>query len=73
MLLSTLRSYIGALQRKGRLLVDFDGEEIEIDLGPIRALAPIDSSRRDRPVAIHSAARYVRACKLAEKPQVTAS
>ena len=34
MLLSTLRSYIGALHGRVRLVVDFDGEEIEVDLGP---------------------------------------
>lgn len=34
MLLSTLRSYMGTLHGKVRLVIDFDGEEIELDLGP---------------------------------------
>lgn len=39
MLLSTLRSYIGALHGRVRLVVDFDGEEIEVDLGPVQTNA----------------------------------
>ena len=37
MLLSTLRSYMGTLHGKVRLVIDFDGEEIELDLGPEHA------------------------------------
>lgn len=39
MLLSTLRSYMGTLHGKVRLVIDFDGEEIELDLGPEYARA----------------------------------
>jgi DNA-binding XRE family transcriptional regulator len=34
MLLSTLRSYIGALHGRVRLVVEFDGEEIDVELWP---------------------------------------
>lgn len=46
MLLSTLRSYMATLHGKVRLVIEFDGEEIELDLGPSTpALTPNGTSQ----------------------------